>query len=167
MPSRQPHDDGARAQAKQLYLTHGTRRTAELTGIPERTIRAWASAGNWRQPDAATGQPRHLRVAPVAAGQPAPAKGGGHGWQPYAVLDRLAAELWHTLDDLDRWRSAGKARDARDTAVVAGVLVDKCQGLAKQIGHEGGGLDADASLAGIMATLDAIERRQAGGSAPR
>jgi hypothetical protein len=36
--NRQQHPDGARAQARQVYLQHGSRRAAEVTGISRRII---------------------------------------------------------------------------------------------------------------------------------
>jgi hypothetical protein len=160
---RQPHDPGARAQAKQLYLAHGSARAAELTGIPQRTIRRWARSGHWRPQPATDHQAPDQGVAGVAASggqalQPPKGAVAAFGWQPHAVLERLTGELWAELDDLARWRAAGRPREARDTAVVCGILADKCQDLAKQIGASDD-QGADASVASITAVLDAIERR--------
>jgi hypothetical protein len=162
--NRRPHPDGARAQARQLYQQRGPAEASRITGIPPRTLRRWASSGHWRPLSATTQQPPDQHDAGVAAsgGQPLqPGKSGAAtlgGWQPHAVLGRLTAELWAELDDLARWRAAGRPRESRDTAVTAAILLDKCQALAKQLGHDGG-QNPDASIAGITAVLDAIEQR--------
>jgi hypothetical protein len=159
--NRQQHPDDAKAQARQLYQAHGSRRAAEVTGLPRRTINAWAKAEGWQR-RLATGQRPDQHVAAVAARQPVPAKGAPVGsWQPRLALDRLAGELWAQLDTLAELRAAGKAREARDTAVVVGILVQRAAELAKLTGADRG-LDPAASVQRIHGLLDSIERRRAG-----
>jgi hypothetical protein len=161
--NRQPHPDDARAQARQVYEQHGSARAAELAGVPRRTVNQWAKAGNWQRP----GKRPHLRVAPNANARRGQAKAGATplaahaGWQPHRLLQRLTVELWAQLDALAAAREAGKARDARDLAVVVGVLTDKALVLAKQTGSQGG-QDAATSVARIRELVDGITTRAAG-----
>jgi hypothetical protein len=161
--NRQQHPDDAKAHARQVYEAHGSRRAAEATGISRRTLNAWAKAGNWQPP----GKCPHLRVAPDANARSGQAKAvatplAAHaGWQPHRLLQRLTVELWAQLDALAAAREAGKARDARDLAVVVGVLTDKALVLAKQTGSQGG-QDAATSVARIRELVDGITARVAG-----
>jgi hypothetical protein len=161
--NRQPHDAGLKAQAKQVYEAHGSARAAEATDTPRRTINQWAKAGGWQPP----GKRHHLRVAPDADARSGQVKAvatplAAHaGWQPHRLLQRLTVELWAQLDALAAAREAGKARDARDLAVVVGVLTDKALVLAKQTGSQGG-QDAATSVARIRELVDGITARAAG-----
>jgi hypothetical protein len=136
--NRQPHSDGAKAQARTIFEAHGSRKASEVTGISRRSINAWAKAEGWQR-RLATGQGRDQRFHPVSPSGQArdgPAKKAGPGWQPRRVLDRLAWELWVELDTLAAAREAGKSREVRDAAVAVGILVDKCSDLAKQTGAD-------------------------------
>ena len=160
--NRQPHDAGLKAQAKQVYLQHGSRRAAEVTGISRRTVNSWALQDGWQRPQA-TKQPRNQRfrvVPPVGQAGRDPAKRVGPGWQPQRVLDRLAWELWAELDTLAGYREARKAREARDSAVQIGILVDKSMALAKQAGLEHGGQpDPETATVRLHEMLDALQER--------
>jgi hypothetical protein len=81
-------------------------------------------------------------------------------WNPARVLDRIAGELDAELEDLAAARAAGKRREARDVAVVVGILVDKAQALADRFPDHGGHLDAEASVERIRQLLDVIEYRR-------
>lgn len=136
--NRQPHPDGAKAQARTIFEAHGSRKAAQVIGISRRTVNAWAKAEGWQRPQA-TRQGRDQRfhpVSPSAQARGGPAKRVGPGWQPRRVLDRLAWELWAELDTLAAAREAGKPREVREAAVVVGILVDKCSDLAKQTGAD-------------------------------
>jgi hypothetical protein len=159
--NRQPHPDLTKSRARTIYEAHGSRQAAEVLGISRRTVNAWAKAEGWQR-RLATRQPSDQHVAPVAGSRPAPGKGAPVGsWQPRLVLDRLAAELWAQLDTLAELRAAGKAADARWTATVVGILVQRAAELAKLTGADRG-LDPAASVARIHSLLDSIERRRAG-----
>jgi hypothetical protein len=166
--NRQAHDRGLKAQARQVYEAHGAARASEVTGVAARTIRRWAAAERWPR-QMATRQRPDLRVAPVApvgdAGEATSKSASGHGgWQPWLLLERLAGELWAELDELASLRARGKARDARDVAVVVGILVQRGAELAKVTGHEHGGHpDPAAAVQRIRSILDAIEQRRAAG----
>lgn len=94
----------------------------------------WPRPGDGHRPE--------LRLAPHAADAPASEPDGNsapaaitpRGWQPRLLLERLSAELWAELDTLEALRDHGKARDARDVAIVVGILCDKAAALAKQTG---------------------------------
>jgi hypothetical protein len=161
--NRRQHPDDAKARARRLYEAHGSARAAEATGTPRRTINQWAKAGNWQPP----GNRVHLAVAPVPDARRGQGKAvatplAAHaGWQPHRLLQRLTVELWAQLDALAAAREAHKARDARDLAVVVGVLTDKALVLAKQTGSQGG-QDAATSVARLRELVDGITARVAG-----
>jgi hypothetical protein len=163
--NRQPHDPGAMAQARQLYLQRGPAEASRLTGVPPRTLRRWAERGHWRPRNQESGHSPELGVAPVA---PRSAGTSGHAaketvaarplWNPHRVLGRILVELGAELDDLAAARAEGKRREARDTAVVVGILVDKAQALAERAGADRPTDPADAAEH-IRQVLDAIQAR--------
>jgi hypothetical protein len=165
--NRQPWDDELKAQAKALYAADGATLASAATGIPSRTIRRWAMAEQWPQPGDGHRPDLHVAgAAPVPSAPEVPANGAvghGRGWQPRLLLERLCAELWAELDTLAALRERGKAREARDTAVVVGILVDKAAGLAKQTGASGGQLDQAATLARLRELAQAWRERKAAG----
>jgi hypothetical protein len=145
--NRQPHPDGAKAQARQVYLQHGSRKAAEATGISRRTINAWARADGWQQ----AGQRSHLRVAPVpSARQPAP-KGQvaslGYGYTRRVLLRQLADEARECLMALAKDREAGKSGAARNWAWCVGILLERAELLAKAAGPDQAGDRPDAAEA--------------------
>jgi hypothetical protein len=164
--NRQPHDPGARAQARQLYQQRGPAEASRLTGVPPRTLRRWASAGHWRPPGQEPGHAADQGVAGVA-----PRSVGAHGhaakepvavrppWNPRQVLGRILAELGAELDDLAAARAQGKRREARDVAVVVGILVDKADRLADRVGMGDHTPDPQEAAEHIRAMLDAIQQR--------
>ena len=154
--NRQQHPDGLKAKARIVYEAKGSRAAAEQTGCSRRTVNAWAKAGNWQPP----GNRSHQGVAPVPRADGAVAKAVGAGWQPRLLLSRLTAEVWIQLDTLAELRAAGKARDARETAVTLGILVDKAAALAKQTGADRMHPDPATSVARIHELLDGIEQRR-------
>jgi hypothetical protein len=79
-------------------------------------------------------------------------------WNPHRVLGRILVELGAELDDLAAARAEGKRREARDTAVVVGILVDKAQALAERAGADRPTDPADAAEH-IRQVLDVIQAR--------
>jgi hypothetical protein len=157
--NRQAHDAGTVAKARVVYEARGSRAASEQTGIPRRSINAMAKRHRWQHPGVPE-QPRHQRVAPVAGADGGVAKAVRAGWQPRLLLSRLTAEVWIQLDTLAELRAAGKARDARETAVTLGILVDKAVALAKQTGADRMHPDPATSVARIHELLDGIEQRR-------
>jgi hypothetical protein len=162
----QPHDAARKAQARTIYEAKGSRAAADQTGLPRRTVNAWAKQDGWQRPLAAKqpGNQRFRVVASVGQAGGDQAKRVGPGWQPQRVLDRLAWELWAELDTLAGYREARKPREARDSAVQVGILVDKAMALAKQAGLEHGGQhDPETAVGRLHEMLDALQERATGG----
>jgi hypothetical protein len=134
--NRQPHDPSLKAQARQVYEAHGSRKAAEATGISRRTINAWARADGWQPP----GNRPHLRVAPVPqTRQPTP-KGqvASLGYAPMrrVLLRQLADEARACLGALARDREAGKSGAARNWAWCVGILLERAELVAKAAGSD-------------------------------
>jgi hypothetical protein len=165
MADRRPHDPGAVAQARQLYQQRGAAQASRVTGIPERTIRRWAERGHWRPRDQ---EPSHGADQGVAGVAPPAAGASGHAakepmavrplWNPHRVLGRVLAELDAELDDLAAARAQGKRREARDTAVTIGILIDKADRLAERMGADRP-TDPEDAAEHIRQMLDAIQER--------
>jgi hypothetical protein len=164
--NRRPHDPGAKAQARQLYEQHGARRAAELSGVPRRTIAAWAKGEAWQR-RLATAQPPDQHVAPVADTRSAVAKRPvaiGYGSQRRTLLRQLAEEAGACLRQLAAEREAGRSGAARNWAWCVGILLERAELLAKQTGpDQGGHPDAAGSVARIHELLDGIEQRRTAG----
>jgi hypothetical protein len=130
--SHQRWSDDIRQQARALYVADGPRLAAEVTQVPERTIRAWAASGNWRQEDPATDQAPDQQDSPVAPDVSLPepeAKGEGLpvSGDPALELVRdlhLARRVFR--QQADRFL-AGMVTSAayRDSSVPLGILEDK------------------------------------------
>jgi hypothetical protein len=164
--NRQRHPDGAKAQARTIFEAHGSRRAAEVTGLPRRTINAWAAAEDWQRP----GQPRHLRVAPSAEARPAAGKTGvpaGYSLARRVLLRRLGDTASLALDQVEAHLRAGHTVKARDAMVVAGIAVQRAEELAKAAGPAAGGQPDPAELVGRLRELATdLRTRKANGGRP-
>jgi hypothetical protein len=126
-----------------LFVTDGPKLASDVTGIPKRTVNAWAKAEGWRRPTGthqATGQPRHLHVAAAPqTRQPTP-KGQvaslGYGYQRRALLRQLGDEARECLTALARDREAGKSGAARNWAWCVGILIERAELVAKAAGPD-------------------------------
>lgn len=165
--NRQRHPDGARAQAKQVYEQHGSRRAAEVTGLPRRTINAWARQDGWQQPR----QRSHLRVAPVAQTRQPAHKGQvtslGYGYQRRALLRQLGDKAHACLAALAKDREAGRSGAARNWAWCVGILLERAELLAKAAGPDQaeGHPDAAAAVARIREMAADLRDRRTGSDA--
>jgi hypothetical protein len=158
--NRQAHPDGAKRQARQVYQQHGAHQAAVVTGIPARTIRRWARLEQWPRTPATSQQPdQRLRLVSADA-QPAPVKTASPGRPRLAM--RLREELWAQLDQLRAYREGRRARDARDTAIVVGILTDKLLLLERPGDGSGGLVDPATAVARIGELIDVAEQRAAG-----
>jgi hypothetical protein len=151
--NRQPHPDGAKAQARTIFEAHGSRKAAEVTGISRRTVNAWVKAEGWQR-RLATGQAPNQRlhvVAPVADAEQAPNKrpvATGYTYQRRLLLRQLGDEAGACLTALAKDREAGKSGAARNWAWCVGILLERAELLAKAAGpDQGGHLDPAASIA--------------------
>jgi hypothetical protein len=136
--NRQPHPDGAKAQARQVYEAHGSRKASEVTGLPRRTVNAWAKAEGWQR----RGQRPDLRVAPVAeTRQPAGKRSvpAGYSLARRVLLRRLGDTAGLALDQVEAELRQGHTSKARDCAIICGIALDKAELLAKAAGAGVGG----------------------------
>jgi hypothetical protein len=169
--NRQPWDDDLKAQAKALYLADGAALASSVTGIPARTIRAWSKRGNWRQPDAATGQDPDQALAPHAtdgAGERPNAKEDGGPFGPPGPLPGpvdLRRELARDLHlarqvyraEVERFLAGtGRASSVRDAAVALAVMTDK---MGKHGGAGAGGGGGEFTWADHLADNEARRQR--------
>jgi hypothetical protein len=157
--NRQAHPDALKRQARQVYAQHGAHQAAAVTGIPARTIRRWARLEQWPRKPATSQQPdQRLRVVDARV-QPAPVKTPAPGRPRLAM--RLREELWAQLDQLRAYREGRRPRDAKDTAVVVGILLDKLL-ILERPGEGAGPVSAEVAIARIGELIDVAEQRAAG-----
>jgi hypothetical protein len=162
--NRQQHPEGAKAQAKQLYETHGSRRAAEVTGLPRRTINAWAKQEGWQR-RLATKQAPEQGVTGVAAVPDARVATVKRlpGYQRLALLQQLGQEASACLAKVGQEREAGRSGAARNWAWCVGILLERAELLAKAAGAVGGpDEDPAVAVATLHQVLDAIEPRVSG-----
>jgi hypothetical protein len=167
----QQHPDGLKAKARTIFEAHGSRRASEQTGIPRRTVNAWARAEGWQR-RLATGQRPDLRVAPDAplpTGAAVTPKRPASSGNPAGLQHDLLVEVAACLAQLGKDRVAGKSGAVRNWAWAIGVLIDKATGpLAKG----GAGWDRPAplspeeSVARIRTWLDVAEGKLPNGHHP-
>jgi hypothetical protein len=167
--NRQPHDPSLKAQARQVYEAHGSRKAAEATGISRRTINAWARADGWQPP----GNRPHLRVAPVADADGPSGKSEGAagnrvpaswGLASRVLLRRLADTAALALDQVERELAAGHTSKARDAMVVGGIAIQRGLELSKATGPDQtqGHPDAAESAARIAEMARELTARRTG-----
>lgn len=114
-----PRDYTPRERDDALALTgeHGAAEASRMTLIPAATLRSWTARATHRASAVAPG---------VAENAPTGATPGATYAQRRAELPaRLAEALGDAVDRARDALRAGRARDARDFAVTAGILIDK------------------------------------------
>jgi transposase-like protein len=156
------YTDTQKAAAVKLYDEHGTAETAKRTGITPRTIRRWAKdAGHVSEDNAQkTTKARAAGAQQVAEawGNFREAEATGAGTTATKVRDAIVAAVDH----------GRRSREARDLAVVYGILIDKAEllsGNATQRVQVWAEDAVDAELRAMLADLDEVVNRdrQAGG----
>jgi hypothetical protein len=168
--AHQQHPDGLKRQAQQLYQSRGSRVAADMTGIPRRTINAWAKREGWQR-HLATGQRPDLRVAPVAPLPPGAAAAPKRpvAGNPASLQHDLLTEVAACLAQLGKDRAAGRSGAVRNWAWAIGVLIDKA---TDKLAKGGGGWDRPAplspeeSVARIYTWLDVAEGKLPNGYHP-
>ena len=168
--NRQPHPDGAKAQARTIFEAHGSRKASEVTGISRRTINVWARAEGWQRRQA-TRQHPDQRLHLVAAVPGVDGGGGkrpaafGYGYQRRTLLGQLADEAGACLDALGKDREAGKSGAARNWAWCVGILLERAELLAKAAGPDqaSGHPEPEAAVARIRELLAGSQDRRAAG----
>ena len=173
MARREPWPDDLKAQARALYGSGGQLLASEVTGIPKRTVNAWARAEGWPRPGGQpTDQRPDLRLAPVPDAMQPGAKGQvvalGYGYQRRALLRRLAELATKALDRAETELDAGHTIKARDATVVVGIALDKAELLARANGPDAIGHPEVGEVVGRMRELahDLRARRVAGNGQP-
>ncbi len=150
------YTDTQKAEAVKLYDEHGTAETAKRTGITPRTIRRWAKAAGLVSEDNVE---KTTKARAVGARQVAEAWGDfreseatGAGTTATQVRDAILAAVDH----------GARTRQARDLAVVYGILIDKAEllsGNATQRVQVWAESEVDAELRAMLAEFDEVVNR--------
>ena len=151
------YTDKQRAAAVALYDEHGTAETAKRTGITPRTIRRWAKdAGHVSEDNTKkTTKARAVGAQRVAEawGTFREAEASGAGTTATQVRDAIVAAVDH----------GKRTREARDLAVVYGILIDKAEllsGNATQRVQVWAESEVDAELRAMLAEFDEVVNRE-------
>lgn len=117
------YTDDQKAEALALHLEHGTAEASRRTGIPSRTIIRWAGE---------TGQTAQANAEKTQAARAQGAQQVSAMWADYrsreaAAAGGAAANARRAIHAAIEDGGTNYARDAKDLAVVYGILIDKAE----------------------------------------
>jgi hypothetical protein len=150
-----PHSEDTKRRARQLYEQRGAAYAADQLKISVRTVRQWASEGEWA---------RRLPVAAVAGSDSSLSRAQRIGWaiRRAGLRDHTGHVAQGILERLERQVASGKIYGVRDLALSYSVLVERAEALAgRDSGLDQPDLPAEAKRARIMELVDVVEQRKA------